>query len=555
MRGLKMIDSHSIERFYSKMFTTPEKRISVVIGLVTITLASIINGITSEVFFAQRYFFIGLFVIIYFLVSRSYIGLAFNTRRVFFLSLIVLISIEVFDFIAIHVLQAFYLIVVAPSAATALITITLYFTSKASERRVLFTSALIFVLIYPVSHLYSFQVPHRFLAYILIVAAGIVLSFLFIRFMDRDFRPFNIKDLLRSFILFWLTSDPQYFEKEISKSGFEQAGWTKCLSIGDSKLISTSFHPGPMRNIGGASLVEEVLERFPGSMYLHSASKHEDNPVSGEDVRNILDSVKCSGKQLTAHYPYEVAGERFYLKVFPFDEVKLLIFSGKEAIDDLHSQMNHTAEHYLGEVMLVDGHNAHRENYDITDEDAVEIEHLIKKAATIQTEGSPIQYFFYNKDIDNKNLKHAAILFLRYGHTNGEDIHAILSLDGNNIDKDFKEELEDYGRDRGISLTVTTTDNHSSTGVSPKVGYRAVGDKQDRQKVRSFLNEALQKLEFYDGEIYYSRNKVTARVMGRQFFEDAEIAFKELGGKALYLLMVVVLVQLFLTIILGMKIL
>ncbi|MFP3947080.1 MAG: hypothetical protein ACLFVI_09285, partial [Archaeoglobaceae archaeon] len=65
-----MIDNHSMERFYSKMFTTPEKRISVTIGLVTITLASIINGITSEVFFAQRYFFIGLFVIICFLISR-----------------------------------------------------------------------------------------------------------------------------------------------------------------------------------------------------------------------------------------------------------------------------------------------------------------------------------------------------------------------------------------------------------------------------------------------------------------------------------------------------
>lgn len=546
-----MIDSHSIERFYSKMFTTPEKRISVVIGLVTITLASIINGITKEFFFAQRYFFIGLFVIICFLVSRNYIGLAFNTRRVFFLSLIFLISIEVFDFIAIHLLNTFYLIVVAPSAATALITITLYFTSKASERRIFFTSALIFMVVYPVSHMYSFQVSHRFLAYTLIVAAGIILSFLFIRFMDRDFRAFNLKKLLKSFILFWLTTNPQYFEKEIVKSGFEQAGWTKCLSIGDTKLVSTSFHPGPMRNIGGASLVPKFLEKFQNSIYLHSASKHEDNPVSGEDVQNILNSVKCSGKELIASYPYEVTGNRFVLKVFPFSEMKLMIFSGKEAIDDLPSQMNHTAEHYLGEVMLVDGHNAHKENYDITDEDTVEIEQLIKEAADIQTEESDVKYFFYEQDMDNKNLKHAAILFLEYG----ESIHAILSLDGNNIDRDFKEELEDYGKNNEVGLTVTTTDNHSKTGVSPKVGYRAVGDKQDRQKVRSFLQEAFRRMEFTEGSICYSRNKVTARVMGRQFFEDAERAFKELGEKSLYLLLAVVVIQLLLAFILGMQIL
>ncbi|MFO7966194.1 MAG: DUF2070 family protein [Archaeoglobaceae archaeon] len=546
-----MIDSRSIERFYSKMFTTPEKRISVVIGLVTISLASIINGMTSEFFFALRYFFIGLFVIICFLISRSYIGLAFNTRRVFFLSLIMLISIEVFDFIAIHILHNFYLIVVAPSAATALITITLYFTSKASERRVFFNSALVFLVVYPVSHLFSFQVPHRFLAYVLIVAAGLILSFLFIRFMDRDFSTFNIKHLLRSFILFWLTTDPHYFEKEISKAGFEKAGWTKCLSIGDTKLISTSFHPGPMRNIGGASLVQEVLERFPGSMYLHSASKHEDNPVSGEDVQNILNSVECSEKELIAHYPYKIEGERFDLKVFPFNHMKLLIFSGKKAIDDLPSQLNSTAEQYLGEVMLVDGHNAHRENYDITDEDVLEIEQLIKKAADMQTEECSVQHFFYNQGVDNKNLKHVAILFLKYG----EDIHATLMLDGNNIDLDFKEELQEYGQTNGIDLTVTTTDDHSRTGVSPKVGYRAVGDEEDRQIVRSFLQEALRRMDFQENELFYSRNEVTARVMGRKFFEDAERAFKELGGKALYLLLLVFLLQLFLTFVLGMQIL
>ncbi|MFP4559476.1 MAG: DUF2070 family protein [Archaeoglobaceae archaeon] len=551
-----MIDNHSMERFYSKMFTTPEKRISVTIGLVTITLASIINGITSEVFFAQRYFFIGLFVIICFLISRRYIGLAFNNRRVFFLSLIILISIEVFDFIAIHILHKFYLIVVAPSAATALITITLYFTSKASERRVLFTSAIIFMAVYPVSQLYSFQTSHRFLAYILIVAAGIILSFLFIRFMDRDFKTFNVKDLLKSFILYWLTTNTQYFEKEIAKSGFEQTGWTKCLSIEDAKLISPSFHPGPMRDIGGASLVSKVLEKFPNSMYLHSASKHENNPVSGEDVQKILDSVKCSGKELVAHYPYEVTGDRFNLRVFPFNEVKLLIFSGKDVIDDIPSKMNQKAEQYLGEVMLVDGHNAYRENYDLSDEDVLEIEQLLKKAADTRTEECDVQYFFYNQEIDNKNLEHTAILFLKYGDdTCGSSIHGILSLDGNNIDRDFKEELEDYGRENGISLTVTTTDNHSRTGVSPKVGYRPVGDKQDRQRVYAFIEEALEKMNFKKGDLSYSRNEVTVRVMGRQFFEDAERAFNELGGKALYLLLAVVLFQLLLTLVLGMRIL
>jgi putative membrane protein len=429
--------------------------------------------------------------------------------------------------------------------------ITLFFTSEASEKKIIFASAIIFLALYPVNYIYSFQAPHRFLAYVLTVFTGIFLGYTFIKFLDRDFGIFNTKNLLKSFILFWLTSKPEYFEKELEKAGISQRGWTKCLSIGDVKLISTSFHPGPMRNVGGATLVPEILDRFENSMYLHGASKHENNPVSRREVEKILSSISCSGSELKVFRPFELKGRKFELKVFPFNNVKLLIFSGKEAIDDIPLLLNQTAESYLGEVMLVDAHNAHKENFDISAEDFFELEELIRGAATIETQECNLQYFFFKKELNAENLMYAAILFLKYP----EKMHAILMLDGNNIIKEFRDELERFGRDKGVEISVITTDNHSKTGISPKIGYRPIGSADDRRKVYLFLQEAFDRLEFRSAYPFYSKNELIVRIMGKEFFGRVEKAFKMLGEKSLGLLALVVLTQLLIATLLGTRIL
>lgn len=546
-----MIDSELIERFYSKMFTIPKKRITVSLGLLTILLASILNGSVSKSFFAQRYFFIGLFTIIYLLISKKYIKLAFNSRRVFFLSLLLLILTEIFDFVVIHVFNSFYLIVIAPSSATALLTLTLYFTSESSERKVIFTSFLIFLALYPVNYLYSFQAPHRFTAYILTTASGLLLGYVFIKFLDRNYGVFNIKQLLKSFVLFWLTSVPEYFERELEKTGKIEKGWVKCLSVGDAKLITTSFHPGPMKNVGGAQLVPELLRRIDNSIYLHSPSKHESNPVSRKEVEKIISSIKCSENILRAERPFEVEGKRFLLRVFPFDGLKMLIFCGKEAIDDIPPIIYRTAGNYFKEVILIDGHNAYAKNYDITAEDFFELEELLSKASHIRTEETNVQHFFYKKELNSDNVNFAAILLLDYS----KEKHAIIMLDGNNIVKEFREEVEDFVGKKGFKATVVSTDNHSKTGVSTKIGYRPVGSLKDRKKVFSFLAEAFENADFRETAFSYSKNELTVKTMGRDFFDEMEKAFKDIGERALYLLGIIVILQFLAALVLGMKVL
>jgi putative membrane protein len=547
-----MIESKLLEKFYSKLFTIPKKRISVTLGITTIFLASLLNGIVSKAFFAQRYFFLGLFIIACLLLAKRPLKLAFNSRRVFFLSLLILISIEVFDFIVIHLLDNFYLIVVAPASAATLLTMTFYFTSEVSERRVALVVAVIFLALYPVNHFYSFQVPHRALGYSLTTLFGVLLGIVFVKFIDKDFGIFNTKNLLKSFVLFWLTSKPEYFEREIEKVGIEQKGWIKCLSIGKAKLVSTAFHPGPMRNIGGALLVPEVLERVENSIYLHSTVKHENNLVSREEVEKVLSSIKCSCDNLKVFLPFEVEGQKYTLRVFPFEKVSLLILSGKDAIDDMPALLNEVAEEYFGEVMLVEAHNAYREDFEVTAEEFYELEELLRKASSTSTTESQLQCSFFKEKVEGSNIcGYLALLLLKYS----SGLYGILMLDGNNVRKSFRDELEWFGRKKKINLTVISTDNHSRTAVSPKVGYKPIGDDRDKKVVYAFLEKVLRNIEFEDARVSYSRNDVTAKVMGKKFFERVEEAFIALGEKALYLLVAVVLLQLVVTIVLGIAIL
>ena len=153
------MDQSVFERVYSKVFTIPKKRISVTLGIVTIVFASLQYGLARE-FFARRYIALGLILIILILILGRTIKLAFNSRRTFFLALLILISIEIFDFIAFH-FGTPYLISLTPALIASFLTIILYFLSEANEDRVYAVSLIMILLIYPFNYRYSFDAPSR----------------------------------------------------------------------------------------------------------------------------------------------------------------------------------------------------------------------------------------------------------------------------------------------------------------------------------------------------------------------------------------------------------
>jgi putative membrane protein len=548
-----MIDEKLIEKFYSKLFTIPRKRITVSIGLGTILLASLLNGTVSKTFFAQRYFFIGLSLIVFIFIANRALKMALNSRRIFFLSLFILIFVETFDFIAIHVLNRFNLIIMAPATMAAGLTLILYFTSESSEIRTASLSALILIAIYPVDFFFSFEAPHRFLAYLTTIFVGIIFAFIFIKYIDRNYEEFNLKRLLRSFLLFWLTSNPDYFEKELLKTSKKRKGWVKCLKIGDVSLFTTSFHPGPLRNVGGALMVGKILEKFENSIYLHSPVKHESNPTSGGDVERILEAIDgLKFKNFIPLEPLELEGDNFSLKILPFDGnegLNLIFISGKKAIDDIPPTISEDAEKHLGSCIVIDCHNCHRENYTVDEEDLDEIRKLLVEAkGKFKRKATKLNYSFHRQKIETQNTcGFIAVLTLDYGQR-----YCLVMLDGNNIDCDFKKSLEDYLHQRGFRAIVLSTDNHAKTAISPKVGYVPIGrDKKEREVIFSFIKDSLKSQNTKEARIAYGMEEVEINVMGDDFFSTVERAFKEVGERAMYLFFAVIILQLVVSLFLG----
>ena len=544
------MDKTIFERFYSKIFTLPPKRISATLGSITILFASLQYGLARE-FFARRYLALGILLLVLILVFGRTIKLAFNGRRTFFLALLILISIEIFDFVAFH-FGTPYLISLTPALISSFLTIVLYFSSEANDDLVYAVSLIMLLLIYPFNYWYSFDAPSRFdfyiltFTYVFIAAVGVFLAYLYIKFLDRDF-GFNIKNLLRSFLILWLTGNPTNIEKELDDTGTMKKGWVRCLSIGRTKVISSSFHPGPFRNVGGGKLVGRILE-MNDTMYLHSPATHNENIVSEGEVEKLVSNVICSRETMEAMKPYEVRGKKFDITVFPFDGFRMMIVSGKEAIDDLPPEIQEFADE-LGNIMICDAHNAYIKGYDVTPEDVEEIKSLIEKAASIKGKKSKLRYSFVKEKVDSANIcGYLALLMLDYEG----DRHAIFMIDSNNIERDFRLEVEKFFERKGINAVVVSPDDHSKTGMPPNLEYEPAGkDESDVKAVFDFLNSK----DFTDEketDVHYGEREIEVKVMGRRLFENLEETVTQIGGKAVALFFIIISLQLVLAMIIGM---
>jgi len=546
------MDKTVFERFYSKIFTIPKKRISVTLGVITIAIASLQYGI-ARAFFAQRYFFLGLLLIGLILVVGRPINLAFNGRRVFFLALLLMIFIEAFDLIVYH-LGFPYLISLTPAVISSFLTIILYFSSEAEELSVCMLSLSMVLLLYPFSYFYfdlyydlpaHFEVHGLTAGYVFIATVGVVAGYGYLRFLDTE-RGFNIKTFFRAFLLFWLTGNPSYFEARLREVATTMQGWVRCLSIGDVRLIANAFHPGPLRNVGGARLVHRVLEQ-PGTMYLHSASTHDRNVVSAADVEKVVEHVSCDDMALQAHRPFCVEGDGFTVTAFPFDAFRLLVVSGVETIDDLPPAVQEYADS-LGEILVADAHNAYRKEYDVTSSQVEEIKRLIRRAAEMDTEPASLSYAFRKKEVSSQNIcGYLALLMLDYDG----DRYGLFMLDANNIDLSFRHDIEAFFRERDIHPVVVSTDDHAKTGMPPALEYQPAGaHHSDVSAVFDFLEGCDMRVSA-DPAVCYGRQPVSIDVIGEGFFDDLEVAVRTIGRQAVFLFFFIISLQLVLAMLTG----
>ncbi|RLI86619.1 MAG: hypothetical protein DRP01_03835 [Archaeoglobales archaeon] len=335
-----------------------------------------------------------------------------------------------------------------------------------------------------------------------LIVLGVLMGVLFVKVMDREFDGFNMGKYFKGFLLTWLTDDPRFFEDVLKERSVEFEGWVKCMRFGDARLITTSFHPGPMRNVGGARLVCEI-NSMDNTFYIHSPTNHALDPVSREEVERIMRSVDCRGESLLPMKPYDVEGERYVLRVFPFDKVKLMFIVGKECIDDLPYDLN------VDGAVVVDSHSAYCKDFE---PDILELKSLIDRGLNVKCEPCKLRYAFKKFNVETKSMCGVAVLILDYCN----EKHVIVIFDGNNVDLKFRREIEDFCKKNGFKAVVASTDNHSKTGISTKFTYLPVGyDKRDNV-IFEILRECF-KLKTEDCEVKFSKRDVTARVVGEEF--------------------------------------
>ncbi len=513
-----MIDPELLEKFYTKVFSVPRKRITVSIALVTIAIASYLNGTTSKVFFVERYFFIGLSILVSLLLTSKFLTSAFNSRRLFFLALFFLIFTEFFDFLAVKTGNE-EIIVVAPASSAFIISTVLYFTSK----RFSFLAPLaILLLVYPAAYLFSYQAEHRFFAYLSTSLLGIFTSFIFLKYLDKKFGRVEVLPLLKAFLWYWLTNDSKELLREFERCSTEFEGKYVKVKIGDVVLHAANIHPGPLRDLGGSKFVRTVMAK-ERNVFLHAASMHSENPISLKELEDFVSFEEF--ERVEVRKPYKVEGENFWVKVYPFSNFSLVIVHGKKYMDDLPFELQNVAEKVYGNCILIDSHSCHGRELGV--EDVLEIGRLFKK---VDTNVCDLSYFYDELFVETESIcSKVSVLLLDYS---GEK-HALVVFDSNNVSCDLRNEIIELFERKGFDVDVLSTDNHEKTGVSPRKSYKAVGG-EDRF-VLQFLKSALERAKFERGEVGLFVRNFKTRVMGREFFENLERAFREVGERAMYL--------------------
>lgn len=456
--------SINAERLYRKLFKTPEEKKLLPSFLFLLLLSSLFEP--SAILFTAL-------ILLTIFASKMLLGLKFNLRRTLFLTILVLLL----GLISTRISGSF-------SGAYFLFLAVLYFCSEKDLFSISLVSSIPFLVVEPSSAPF--------------VALSALLFFLYLQLLKSGV-DIDLNNYVRGFVRFWLTEDPRYLESVLARDSEEFEGRVRCLRIGNARIISTDFHPGPFRDLGGAKLVEAL--DFPDSIYLHSPSSHERDPVSEEDVVAIRSAVECGTQKLSAMKAFEIEGEKFKVYCFPFDKIKLIFVSGKHRIDDFVVQSRN---------FVVDCHNA---NFfgSLSAEEIEEIRELVRRAEGIEGERATVKSGFVKIEFSSESVvRYVSAILLDYG----SERFAIVVFDSNNVDLDFRREVELKFSQLGYKAIVCSTDNHRKTGVKVRESYKPAGSCSEDREALERLIEKCRSTALAEATFFYGERKVRVRVLG-----------------------------------------
>ena len=502
-----MIEHQTLSRYSKLLFSFPKWNVVFAIGISLSLIFSYLSKIN----------FTGIFIvsILYFYIISRFLKYALHFPRAVVFSFVLLV-IGLVSWIG----NGSFIV----SSTTSLVLISLHFSSRIENG---FGKSLILAGVYPL-----ILIPFTYIdlhMYILLEMVGLISGTLYVIYLSKEklhvLKPGRI---LRAFLMDWLFHDSDPFEKEILEHSIEVEGELKLLKSSSFSIFQSSFHPGPVRTLGGGKLVNEILEADKNVLYAHSFTTHSLNPSSNGDVSAIKDMflslAEDNGKNVgNMGDPVEVVGKYFTCICIPFENLIILIFQKNGyGPDDIPGYLNEKIKQHFGnmkEIMIVDAHNSEadhdrwKKEYE---EDIMDIVSMID----IKGEAKPVRAGFSCTPYTSRSVCEGGI---RVAILKSTRLTALVSIDANGMDGELRKRLADLKDETGMDLIVPmTTDNHSKMGVGSYGGHPAGYSREDAEMIEKIVKRTIEdaRRKLKKTVFRYSRKKVRIRVMGEEVFRE-----------------------------------
>ncbi|MEM2143369.1 MAG: DUF2070 family protein, partial [Candidatus Thorarchaeota archaeon] len=329
------------------------------------------------------------------------------------------------------------------------------------------------------------------------------------RAVSRPFkRDLNIDgiELLRAFSSDYLTGNPEPFERILGQIGVRQDLPVTILAIRDEErlvgvVVVLYVHPGPFREIGSSALPSVVvhhIEKTYGvpALVFHGTCTHQQNLTDRSQMRAVLSEIDRVlieiGYNKVIRGPIRVESERFSVAGLIAGGSMLAIVTGApHYTDDIALEVGRLAERAVvdrsdgvASVSVVDAHNAISDSAVSVmpgDPEAALCVNAVTRAAEelLRTTPTPFSVGLHRMVPEGIGIQDGigpggvAAMVIR----TAQGTTALVSIDGNNMEPGFREELIEVALSEGATVAeVTTTDTHVVNAVSlSSRGYPPVG--------------------------------------------------------------------------------
>ena len=322
---------------------------------------------------------------------------------------------------------------------------------------------------------------------------------------ERDL-GINGPELLRAFGHDYLADNPVPFEEALTKIATIQDIPVEILLFRDDDGpvacgVIEYVHPGPFRDIGSSDLPSVIINHIQSkhdipAFVMHGSCTHQQNLTTKDDYPKILAEIDRLIKETNVHEmvsgPHWSDGGKFKVwSMFIGDDVLTISTSAPEFTDDISLDVAYDAANMIREhlpqirgVAIVDAHNCIDETAISVvqgDPEASEYVGTVSEAvfSTINNEKTKVQLGMHQIIPDNisqaEGIGPGGIISVVFQLSDRE--MALISIDGNNVEPGFREQVQSVLKQQGFDdVELTTTDTHVVNAISlSSRGYPPVG--------------------------------------------------------------------------------